>query len=149
VAKGLTSGTGASSPRTSNLTARDLGLTSLAIKDKGFDSLTRWIGTAKNNLSAPIVDVTSMFISPGAQLQFAVDERDKAFQRNTAANQVDAYYSTGSRLGRGLSQAGGAVLGAASGGIGKGGGGGSGGGSGAYVPTSSYGGEELGNRYGG
>lgn len=146
VAKGLESGVGGGTQRTKNLTARDLGLTSLALKDKGFDSLNKWIGTARQQLSHPQMDVTSMFISPTTQLQFAVDERDKQFQRDMADSQVTSYYSWESRMGRGLSQAGSMVAGAAGGGMGgmMGGMGGGGGGgapsTGAYTGSATYGG---------
>lgn len=58
-----------------NLTARDLGLTSLDVMTKGLDSATRWIGMSRT--LAPTMDVTSMFIRPEFQAQFASGERDK------------------------------------------------------------------------
>lgn len=58
-----------------NLTARDLGLTSLDLMTKGLDSATRWISMSRS--LAPTMDVTSMFIRPEFQAQFAGMERDK------------------------------------------------------------------------
>lgn len=77
-----------------NLTARDLGLTSLSLTQQGLDSAARWMSTAK----APQFDVTSMFISPQERLQFQAGERDSKFQRDYVSNITKAQYSPGSRL---------------------------------------------------
>lgn len=58
-----------------NLTARDLGLTSLDLMTKGLSAAERWIGMSRT--LAPTFDVTSMFIRPEFQAQFASSERDK------------------------------------------------------------------------
>lgn len=58
-----------------NLTARDLGLTSLDLMGKGLSSAERWIQMSRT--LAPTFDVTSMFLSPTFQAQFASGERDK------------------------------------------------------------------------
>lgn len=74
-----------------NLTARDLGLTSLDLMTKGLDSATRWMASAR----APSFDVTSMFVRPEFQAQFAAQERDSKFQRDYIKNQWDWYSSFG------------------------------------------------------
>ena len=45
------------------LQARDLGLTSLQMTQQGLSSAERWLATVRNT-QAPMMDVTSMFISP-------------------------------------------------------------------------------------
>lgn len=79
-----------------NLTARDLGLTSLDLMTKGFDAATRWMGMSK----APQFDVSSMFISPQFQTQFAQQERDSKFQHDYVKNQWDWYGSFGQQATR-------------------------------------------------
>lgn len=76
-------GTGASR----NLTARDLGLTSLDLMTKGLDSATRWI--AQSRTLAPTMDVTSMFLSPAQQINFATSERDKKLNYMNVKNQFE------------------------------------------------------------
>lgn len=80
-------GTGAAK----NLTARDLGLVSLDLTQKGLDAATRWMSATK----VPQFDVSSMFISPGFQAQFAQQERDSRFQRDYVSNLNDWQHSTG------------------------------------------------------
>lgn len=74
-----------------NLTARDLGLTSLDLMTKGLDSATKWMAASKS----PTFDVTSMFVRPEFQAQFAAEERNSKFQRDYIKNQWDWYGSFG------------------------------------------------------
>lgn len=69
-----------------NLTARDLGLTSLNLTQQGLDSSLRWMSQAK----APQFDVTSMFISPVQRAAFSVNERDTKFNRDWLGAQIKA-----------------------------------------------------------
>lgn len=69
-----------------NLSARDLGLTSLDLTQKGLSSAERWIAGARQNQVAPLYDVTSMFVSP--ELQFAAAEGK--FQRDLYAETMKA-----------------------------------------------------------
>lgn len=69
--------------------AKDLGLTSLDLTQKELDSATRWLTSVKQNLTAPIFDVTSMFISPTQQFQMATQERNNLFNYTWAKNQYD------------------------------------------------------------
>lgn len=116
-------GTGAAK----NLTARDLGLVSLDLTQKGLDSATRWINSAAK---APQFDVTSMFIAPGFQAQFAQQERDSRFQRDYASNLNDWQHSVGYLWGQDMRNTGETIkqllasyLGGGMGGMGGGGGG--------------------------
>lgn len=77
-----------------NLTARDLGLTSLDLTQQGLDSAQRWMSMAR----APQFDVSSMFISPQQRVQFQASERDSKFQRDYVANLTEAQYTFGSRM---------------------------------------------------
>lgn len=74
-----------------NLSARDLGLTSLDIMGKGMDAASRWIAQSKSGLSQ--FDVSSMFIRPEFQAQFAQQERNSRFQRDYVQNVYDQQYS--------------------------------------------------------
>jgi hypothetical protein len=47
-----------------NLEARDLGLTSLEMTQRGLSSAERWTASVRATQTAPMADVTSMFISP-------------------------------------------------------------------------------------
>ena len=60
-----------------NITARDLGLTSLDITNKALSSAESWLASAK----APTFDVTSMFITPMQQSAANTDQ----FNRNLLA----------------------------------------------------------------
>lgn len=74
-----------------NLSARDLGLTSLDIMGKGMDAASKWITAARSGVSQ--FDVSSMFIRPEFQAQFAAQERNAAFQREYIEGQWDWYGS--------------------------------------------------------
>lgn len=47
-----------------NLEARDLGLNSLQMTQQGLSSAERWTASVRANQTAPMADVSSMFISP-------------------------------------------------------------------------------------
>lgn len=81
-----------------NLTARDLGLTSLDLVGKGMDAASKWISNARSGISQ--FDVSSMFIRPEFQAQFAAQERNSQFQRDYVENQWDFYDSWGQKLVR-------------------------------------------------
>lgn len=65
-----------------NLTARDLGLTSLDITNRALDSASRWVLSSR----APQFDVTQMFLNPGQIMQAA----DARFQRDLLKASVAA-----------------------------------------------------------
>lgn len=111
-----------------NLTARDLGLTSLSLTDKGLDSASRWLSSSA---VAPRFDVSSMFISPQTRIQTEMFNTTNQFDRNWLSNQVKAAPDPFMRaLGQAFIQDEGAIMsmaGSAAGAAGGGGGGGGGG----------------------
>lgn len=70
----------------SNITARDLGLTSLRIQQQGLQNF----GALANIVRPPQFDVSSMFFTPAQRLSFAVEDRSQRFQRDLLAAQVKA-----------------------------------------------------------
>jgi len=74
----------------SALTSRDLGLTSLSLTQQGLDAASRWMQSGRAAATAPMFDVSSMFISPTFQAQFSQQERDMKFQRQWLANKISA-----------------------------------------------------------
>lgn len=73
-----------------NLTARDLGLTSLDLTQRGLASAQSWLQTANSLYSPGQFNVSSMFVSPAQQAQFDVQERDAQFQTQWMKNQIAA-----------------------------------------------------------
>jgi len=69
-----------------NVTARDLGLTSLEITNKALTSAESWLAKA----SAPQFDVTSMFFTPQQRLAFEQQQQSVQFQRDVMQAGVDA-----------------------------------------------------------
>ncbi len=87
--KSLASGT-AGSGMARNLVARDFGLTSLDLTNRGLSSAESWLA-ASERLMAPAESVfTGMFVSPGQQASFDVNERDSAWNVNWLKSQIDA-----------------------------------------------------------
>ena len=101
-AKAFAGGFGGSQ-RAGGLVARDLGLTSLQITKQGLDSASKWLATAKSTMSAPQLDVTSMFISPQQQISAAFENEKARMNNQFLKNQVDSEFSVGNRLAAGLS----------------------------------------------
>ena len=83
-----------------NLVARDLGLTSLNLTQKGLDSATRWTMANAEMVRPGMFNVQSMFISPEFQAKFAQEERNAKFQRDYVKNQWDWYGSFGQQMVR-------------------------------------------------
>lgn len=73
-----------------NLVARDLGLTSLDLTQRGMASAESWMRNAAAIYEPGMFNVTSMFISPAQQAQFDVSEREAQFQRQWMQNQINA-----------------------------------------------------------
>lgn len=71
-----------------NLTARDLGLTSLDITNRALDTTSRWLQQAR--AGAPTFDVTSMFVTPAQRIGVKLHENQMKFQRDWMQNQIDA-----------------------------------------------------------
>lgn len=73
-----------------NLTARDLGLTSLNLTQQGLSSAQSWIQQMNNLFSPGMLNVSSMFVSPQQQASFDVEERNAQFQQQWMQNQINA-----------------------------------------------------------
>lgn len=88
-AKALSGGYGGSQAH-GNLTARDLGLTSLDLQKFGVSALPGIIGSQQSSRGGRMMDPGSMFITPTQQL--GIDERynDSLFDRNWMENQIEA-----------------------------------------------------------
>jgi hypothetical protein len=145
-----------------NLTARDLGLTSLDLMGRGIDSTQRWLSTQ----AAPRFDVTSMFLTPAQRIPMAMEERNLKFQYDYLKAQIKAmpdpetkYWTDGvTTLLMGAGNMWGADYNTASpsewGGKQApqmntgGGGGGFGGGGSSYTPQNQYGYQNYGNYQG-
>lgn len=121
------------------LQARDLGLTSYDVTQKGLAAADRWLTTGSRFLTEPTFDVTSAFVTPMQQTSFAVNERNTRWNYQWFKNQLDAQpepwqqaldqmFTNSETLGGLLSSGstgsfGGMMGGAASGGAAAGGGG--------------------------
>jgi hypothetical protein len=98
-----------------NMEARDLGLTSLNIMNRGLDSASRWIAQQKQAATPEMFGVQNMFISPAQK--FASDE--SKFGRDWLASTVEAAPDPAARGGFNTAmQALGMILGIYSGGPG-------------------------------
>ena len=140
-AKALGGGYGGSQSHT-NLELRDLGLTGLELAGKKLNAIESWLGFAKQNAMAPMMDVTSMFITPQQQISLAVSERDKRFNRDFAASVLKAQQHWRTYMGNEFVEFGGTLKGVGAGmmGGGMGGGGAAGGGSSMMMGAGGGGG---------
>ncbi len=85
-----------------NLNARDLGLTSLDMTQKGLDSANKWMTMAGAMTKANQFDVSNMFITPQQQIAVSMGERNAKFQHDWVSNQLDAQYSLGTIAGQAM-----------------------------------------------
>lgn len=93
-ARALTGGFGGSGI-SGNLTARDLGLTSLDIMGKGISSAESWLSTVSNIASPQMFNMTSMFVTPQQQFQDTMENQTQQFQRDYVSNLNDYQHSLG------------------------------------------------------
>lgn len=93
-ARALTGGFGGSG-LSGNLTARDLGLTSLDIMGKGISSAEAWLSTVSNISSPAMFNMSSMFVSPQQQFQDTMENQTQQFQRDYVSNLNDYQHSLG------------------------------------------------------
>lgn len=151
-----TTGTSGSSFAT-NQVLRNLGLTSLNLVNEGMNAASRWIAQA--NARSPIMDFTSMFITPSQQIATSQWNRSNQWNQQWLKNQIDAMPEGWEQAVQGLldwvattgSQVVGAYAGGAvGGGVGgmMGGMGGGGGGGGSYASQFSGMGANMGGGYG-
>ena len=87
-----------------NLTARDLGLTSLQMMNQGVQQSNQFLANARQNLTAPQFDVSNMFISPAQQLQVTAQNKANMYQAEWLSRQLSAAQSWESIVGSGLNQ---------------------------------------------
>lgn len=88
-ARSLTGGFGGSG-LAGNLTARDLGLTSLDLMGTGFSMEQSWMNLANSIYAPHMMSVASMFISPEQQFQADVLNEQMQVEQQWLQNQVDA-----------------------------------------------------------
>lgn len=73
-----------------NLTARDLGLTSLDLMNRGMDSSSAWMANTQRLRVPGLFDVTSMFLTPAQRIEVANYNNEMLFRRHWLAEQVAA-----------------------------------------------------------
>lgn len=88
-ASALTGGFGGTEASRS-LVARDLGLTSLNLTQKGLSSAESWTRTMASIYEPSMMNVQSMFISPMQQYQTENEQNQQQFQRQWMENQIKA-----------------------------------------------------------
>lgn len=147
-ARALTGGFGGTG-LAGNVTARDLGLTSLDLTGKGLSSAESWIQQSAALLDPHSFDLTSMFVTPQQNAAFTAGQANLLQQNKMGFYGVP---STLSKVGSAMSSVGGMLVGAAAGGGGGGGGGGMmsmmGGMGGGGGGSSGGGGGDISNDYG-
>lgn len=95
-----------------NLTARDLGLNSLQLTQQGINSAQRWLEQS----TAPLFDVSSMFVRPEFAVGAALNQQGMAYQQDNLRAQAKAMPDpTKAAWGGVLTQAGGMATGIGSG----------------------------------
>ena len=87
-----------------NLTARDLGLTSLQLMNQGVQQSNQFLANARQNLTAPQFDVSNMFVSPAQQLQVTAQNRANQYNAEWLQRQLSAAQSWQTIVGSGLNQ---------------------------------------------
>jgi hypothetical protein len=110
-ARSLMGGTGGSQ-FAGNLTARDLGLTSLQLMNQSIAANNAYLSGVRQNLMAPSFDVTSMFISPSQQISVQQWNETNRFNRDYLASQLRASQSAATAFGNSLQQMGTGLTGA-------------------------------------
>ena len=119
-----------------NLTARDLGLSSLQMTQAGLGAFNQLSSNVRGNFTVNPMSTTSMYVSPAQRISNAIQENQFRYQALVGKRQSDAANSFQSRLGAGLSSVGGMMMGSAM--MGGGGFGSTGGGQGyGFNPNGS------------
>jgi hypothetical protein len=73
-----------------DLVARDLGLTSLNLMDKGLSSAESWMSASEKLLAPAITNFESMFVTPGQEYSTENEQNLQQFQRSWMKNQIAA-----------------------------------------------------------
>jgi hypothetical protein len=120
-----------------NLSARDIGLTSLQLTQNAMDSASTWMARARDQANRNVYDVTSMFVSPQQQFQANWMNAENRFNRDLMANKISAAPDPKrAAIGQWMQTTGSQLIGMSMGG-GMGGMGGGMGGGGASAPSSA------------
>lgn len=107
-AKALTGGFGGSA-MAGDLTARDLGLTSLQLTQQGTSAAQSWI-TSMGQLTQPsLFNLTSMFVTPQQQFADTMENQGAQFQRDYVSNMNDWQHSEGAAAAGDISSLGGVM----------------------------------------
>ena len=80
-----------------NLVARDLGLTSLDLTQRGLSSADAWLRSSAALYRAVYAEFVRMFVSPTQQAAFDVNERNIQWQQNYLTEQIEAMPDPGMR----------------------------------------------------
>ena len=88
-AKALTGGFGGSG-LSGNMTARDLGLTSLNLTQTGTSSLESWTSMVDRMFAPGMFNVSSMFVTPQQEFQATMENQKMQWQQQWLQNQVKA-----------------------------------------------------------
>jgi hypothetical protein len=88
-ARALTGGFGGSG-LAGNLTAKDLGLTSLNLMGQGQSSMEAWSSTIDKMFAPGEFNIGSMFIDPQTEFQDTMENQQQQFSRDWLGNQVSA-----------------------------------------------------------
>ena len=91
-----------------NLTARDLGLTSLGITNSALSSANQWMNQIASLAMPQMMNLQSMFVTPSQEIQNAWQNQLSSFQRNWAnnVNQANANNSANLSIGNLMDPAG-------------------------------------------
>jgi len=117
-----------------NLTARDLGLSSLQMTQAGLGAFNQLSSNVRGNFTVNPMSAASMYVSPSQRIANSMQENQMRYNALVAKRQSDAANSFQSRLGAGLSGIGGMMMGSAM--MGGGGAfGATGGGGGAFAAS--------------
>ena len=88
-AKALTGGFGGSG-LSGNMTAKDLGLTSLNLMQQGQSSLESWTSMVDNMFAPGQFNVSSMFVDPQTEFTDTMQNQEQQFSQQWLSNQVES-----------------------------------------------------------
>ena len=95
-----------------NLTARDLGLSSLQMTQAGLGAFNQLSSNIRQNYTANPMSTSSMFVSPAQRIQNAMQDNQFAYNAAVGRAQSNAANSWQTRVGNFAQQAGGMMAGA-------------------------------------
>jgi len=95
-----------------NLTARDLGLSSLQMTQAGLGAFNQLSSNLRQNYMVNPMSTSSMYVSPSQRIANSIQENQFAYNALVSKRQSDAANSWQSRVGNFMSSAGGMMMGA-------------------------------------